>query len=120
MDDIDIVSALGLHGVPELFMAANADIDRFLGEKAVIALMAADRNHPEFKNAERYFAELEEKDELVIMTEDHADGPLHERFQCGPQEFCFALVDKAGQTLLRSDHIPTLQTVREQLRSSLS
>ena len=76
----DIISTLGLNGVPELFMLSNEDIDRYQGEKAVIAIMAVDRDNPEFKKAEQYFASWEDRDELVIVTEDHADGPLHERF----------------------------------------
>ncbi len=111
----DLISVLGLHGVPELFMLAEDDIDRFQGDKAVIAIMAADRNHPEFKNARQYFSELEEKDELVIVAEDHPAGPLHEKFHCAPQEFCFALLDKSGNTVMRRDHIPTLAAVRESL-----
>ena len=113
----DIIAALGLHGVPELFMAANEDIDRYKGTKAVIAIMAPARSHPEFEKASQYFAQLEEGDELVIIAEDHADGPLHERFRCGAQEFRFALVDKAGNYLIQREHIPTLQEVRERLQS---
>jgi len=111
----DIISTLGLNGVPELFMLSNEDIDRYQGEKAVIAIMAVQRDNPEFKKAEQYLAAFEDREDIVIVTEDHADGPLHERFQCRPQEFCFALVDKAGNTLLREDHMPTLEAVRESL-----
>lgn len=111
----DIISTLGLKGVPELFMLSNEDVERFQGQKAVIAIMATDRTHPEFEKAEQNFKELEDRDDLVIVAEDHADGPLHERFQCKPQEFCFAVIDKAGNTVMRGDHIPTLQTVRERL-----
>ncbi|HYX39346.1 MAG TPA: hypothetical protein VE954_40105 [Oligoflexus sp.] len=111
----DIISALGLNGVPELFMLSNEDIDQYKGKKAVIAIMASDRTNPEYAKAERYFAELKESDEIMVITEDHAGGPLHERFHCKPSEFNFVLVDKAGNALMRSDHVPTLQAIREQL-----
>ncbi|WP_141732468.1 DUF4174 domain-containing protein [Oligoflexus tunisiensis] len=112
----DIFSTLGLKGVPELFMLSTEDLDRYKGEKSVIAILAPDRTHPEFKNAEQTFAALEDKDDLVITIEDHPDGPLHERLRCGPKEFCFALIDKAGNTVMRGDHIPSLQSVREHLQ----
>ncbi len=114
----DIVSALGLKGVPELFMLSTEDIDRYKGEKAVIAIVAPDRNHPAFKTAQEYYAVLKNEDDVIVMVEDHPDGTLHERLQLGPQEFCCALIDKEGHTVMRGDHIPSLQTVWEHLKKS--
>jgi hypothetical protein len=112
----DIISTLGLKGVPELFMLSTEDIDRYKGEKAVLAILAPDRTHPAFKTAQEYYAGLEDKDDIIIMVEDHPEGTLHERLNVGPQEFCCALIDKAGHTVMRGDEIPTLQTIREHLQ----
>jgi hypothetical protein len=112
----DIISTLGLKGVPELFMLSTEDIDRYQGEKAVLAILAPDRTHPGFKTAQEYYAGLEDKDDIIIMVEDHPAGTLHERLNVGAQEFCCALIDKSGQTVMRGDEIPTLQTIREHLQ----
>jgi hypothetical protein len=113
----DIISALGLKGIPELFMLSTEDIDRYKGEKAVIAIVAPDRNHPGFKMAEQYFSDLKHEDGVIVMVEDHPDGTLHERLKVGPQEFCCALIDKDGSTVMRGDQIPSLQMVREHLQT---
>ena|GEM_PF-4450224 len=113
----DIISVLGLNGVPKLFMLSIEDIHRYEGHKAVIAMMAVDRTHPEFKKAEQYFASLQDEDELVVIAEDHADGPLHERFQCKPQEFCYALIGKDGSEIMRGDQLPTLEVIRQHLHA---
>ncbi len=113
----DIISLLGLNGVPQLFMLSIEDIHRYEGHKAVIAIMAVDRTHAEFKKAEQYSASLQDEDELVVIGEDHADGPLHERFQCKPQDFCFALVDKGGVEIMRGDQVPTLEVIRQHLQA---
>jgi hypothetical protein len=114
----DLISALGLKGVPELFMLSTEDIDRYKGEKAVIAIVAPDRTHPGFKTAQEYYSALDNKDDIIVMVEDHPDGTLHERLKVAPQEFCCALIDKSGNTVMRGDEIPTLQTVREHLQVS--
>jgi hypothetical protein len=113
----DLISALGLKGVPELFMLSTEDIDRYKGEKSVIAIMAPDRNHPGFKTAQEYYSALDHKDDIIVMVEDHPEGTLHERLQVAPQEFCCALIDKSGQTVMRGDEIPSLQVVREYLQT---
>ncbi len=114
----DIVSALGLKGVPELFMLSTEDIDRYKGEKAVVAIVAPDRNHPAFKTAQEYYVALKNEDGVIVMVEDHPDGTLHERLQVGPQEFCCAFIDKEGHTVMRGDQIPSLQVVRDHLRQN--
>lgn len=110
----DIVSALGLHGVPELFRRPN-DVDRFKGSKAVIAIMAANRTHPEFQKAEAYYTDLNDHEHLALLEEDQADGPLHERFHCAPGDFCFALINMEGKTIMRLDHSPPMKIIQERL-----
>jgi hypothetical protein len=113
----DLISALGLKGVPELFMLSTEDIDRYKGVKSVIAIVAPDRNHPGFKTAQEYYSVLDHNENIIVMVEDHPDGTLHERLQVGPQEFCCALIDKDGQTVMRGDEIPSLQVVRDHLQA---
>jgi hypothetical protein len=113
----DFISALGLKGVPELFMLSTKDIDRYNGVKSVIAIVTPDRNHPSFKTAQEYYSVLDHKDDIIVMVEDHPDGTLHERLQVGPQEFCCALIDKSRQTVMRGDEIPSLQIVQEHLQA---
>jgi len=109
------LSSLIWRGISEK-MLINQDIERFRGKKAVAAIMAIDRNHAEFKKAQKIFADLKDSDDLVLVTEDHPEGPLHERFHCQPQEFCFALVDKNGNDVMRGDHAPdSLSIVRQRL-----
>lgn len=101
-------------GISE-YLLVKQDIKRFRGKKNVIAVMAIDRNHPEFKRAERYFARIGSEGDVAFVTEDHPDGPLHTRFQCDDQAFCFALVDKQGKVLAQEDHTLTLNVVRDLL-----
>jgi hypothetical protein len=108
------LSSLIWRGVSE-WLLEQQDIDRFRGHKAVLAIMSTDRNHPEFKKAQDNFANLNESDELVLVAEDHPNGPLHDRFHCKPQEFCFALIDREGNAVMRGNRVPTLQSVRERL-----
>lgn len=108
------LSSLLWRGISE-WLLVNQDIERFRGRKAVLAVMATDRNHPEFKKAEQYFSDLKETDDLVLVAEDHPNGPLHDRFRCKPQEFCFALIDRNGNAVMRGERVPSLQAVRERL-----
>lgn len=108
------LSSLLWRGVSE-FLLAQQDIERFRGHKAVLAIMSTDRNHPEFRKAQEVFSELREADDLVLVAEDHPNGPLHDRFHCKPQEFCFALIDRDGNAVMRGNRVPTLQSVRMRL-----
>lgn len=76
------LSSLIWRGISE-FLLVQQDIDRFRGHKAVLAIMSCDRNHPEFRKAQQNFASLEEADDLVLVAEDHPNGPLHDRFHPG-------------------------------------
>ncbi len=108
------LSSLIWRGVSE-FLLVQQDIDRFRGRKAVLAIMSTDRNHPEFKKAQQNFASLHEADDLVLVAEDHPNGPLHDRFRCKPQEFCFALIDRDGHAVMRGNRVPSLQSIRSRL-----
>jgi hypothetical protein len=108
------LSSLVWRGISE-WLVAHHDIERFKGRKAVLAIMATDRNHPEFKKAKENFAELKDTDDLVLVTEDHPNGPLHDRFHCRAQEFCFALVDREGNAIMSGDRVPSLQSIRQRL-----
>jgi hypothetical protein len=108
------LSSLIWRGVSELLLVQQ-DIERFRGHKAVLAIMSTDRNHPEFKKAQQAFASLNETDDLVLVAEDHPNGPLHDRFHCKPQEFCFALIDRDGNAVMRGNRVPSLQSVRMRL-----
>ncbi|WP_141735745.1 hypothetical protein [Oligoflexus tunisiensis] len=108
------LSSLVWRGISE-WLVVHHDIDRFRGRKAVLAIMATDRNHPEFQKAKQNFADLKAADDLVLVAEDHPNGPLHDRFHCKPQEFCFALIDREGNAVMRGDRVPSLQSVRARL-----
>jgi hypothetical protein len=113
------LSSLLWRGVSE-FLLAQQDIERYRGHKAVLAIMSTDRNHPEFRTACERFKDLREDDQLVLVTEDHPNGPLHDRFHCKPQEFCFALIDRDGNAVMRGNRVPTLQSVRAHLEMELA
>jgi hypothetical protein len=108
------LSSIIWRGLSE-WLLENQDIERFRGRKAVLAIMSTDRNHPEFKKAEQYFTELKKADDMVLVAEDHPNGPLHDRFHCKPQEFCFALIDRDGNAVMRGYRVPSLQSLRERL-----
>jgi len=108
------LSSIIWRGISE-WLLVQQDIERYRGRKAVLAIMATDRNHPEFKRAERDFAGLTESDDLVLVAEDHPNGPLHDRFHCKPQEFCFALIDRNGNAVISGKRVPSLESVRRRL-----
>ena len=110
----DVLTSLAFRGLPD-WMLFNQDIGRFSGKKAVIAVMAADRNHPEFKKAAQLQLGLRDDDELVLVAEDHPQGPLHARFHCKPFEFCLALIDKTGNAIMRGNRVPALEMIRRRL-----
>ena len=78
-------------GISESLLVFN-DIKRFRGRKNVIAVMANDRNHPEFKKAVKTYGGLKRPD-WVFVTEDHPRGAIHDRLGCGDEEFCFVVVN---------------------------
>ena len=112
------LSSVIWRGISE-YLLIKQDIKRFRGKKNVIAAMAVDRNDPEFKKAESYFEGLDESGDFVFVKEDHPNGPIHERFACQPQDFCFAVVDKAGNIVTKVGRAMTLAEIIEKLPPKL-
>ncbi|HYX34203.1 MAG TPA: hypothetical protein VE954_13950 [Oligoflexus sp.] len=108
------ISSIVWRGLSE-WLQENRNIERYRGRKAVLAVMSTDRNHPEFKKIEQYHAELQQADDMVLVAEDEPHGPLHDRFHCKPQEFCFALIDRDGNAVMRGYRVPSLQSLRQRL-----
>ena len=95
-----LLGSLVWRGISESLLVLN-DIKRFQGRKNVIAVMADDRNHPEFRKALKTYEGFKRAD-WVFVTEDHPRGALHDRLGCGDLEFCFAVVNKKGQVVQKA------------------
>lgn len=82
------------------YLLVHQDIKRFRGHKNVIAVMAIDRSHPEFARAVELYSDFKDPD-WVFVTEDHPRGPVHDRLKCDDTEFCFVVINKEGDVVMK-------------------
>lgn len=94
------------------------------GKKAVLVVLATDRNVPEFAAMTREFKavekELDEIHNIKIFFEDHPGGLLHEKFAVPAQDFRWFLVDIHGNEVGESDKPISVTEVMLRLKGDRS
>ncbi|WP_370208184.1 DUF4174 domain-containing protein [Pararhodobacter marinus] len=93
--------------------AADVDLDQFLWEQRIVAVLADSPNDPAFQRQMREIAELPQdlvtRDVIVIVdTDRRSDSPL--RLRLRPRGFMLAIIDKDGEIKQRR---PAPRAVRE-------
>jgi len=105
----DVVTPEGLR----ILDAADVDLDSFLWEWRVLAVMADTPNDPAFirqmRDIEERAADLFERDVVVVVDTDRASGSAL-RLRLRPRGFMLAIIDKDGEIKQRR---PAPRDVRE-------